>query len=88
MNCTLQQEFSPFKGGESEALKRLKQSLDDKVLCYFFKYIQLLYFVCNLLGCMLLFTLVESQSTNVYGFLSFLNEPFLILFVSYRMRLM
>ncbi|XP_021736756.1 (6-4)DNA photolyase-like [Chenopodium quinoa] len=25
-----QHEFSPFKGGESEALKRLKQSLDDK----------------------------------------------------------
>ena len=27
----LQHGFSPFKGGESEALKRLKQSLDDKV---------------------------------------------------------
>lgn len=30
----LKEEFSPFRGGESEALKRLKESLKDKVCCY------------------------------------------------------
>jgi len=28
----IQDEFSPFKGGESEALKRLDECMKDKVL--------------------------------------------------------
>lgn len=29
----MQDEFSPFRGGESEALKRLRQSIENKVQC-------------------------------------------------------
>ena len=29
---SMQDEFSPFRGGESEALKRLKESINNKVL--------------------------------------------------------
>jgi cryptochrome len=30
----MQDEFSPFRGGESEALKRLKESINNKVLMF------------------------------------------------------
>lgn len=29
----MQDEFSPFRGGESQALKRLKETLNNKVWC-------------------------------------------------------
>ena len=73
----LQHEFSPFKGGESEALKRLKQSLDDKVR---FLYLSSRYLEFILLSALMELIFGSPNYNNVFGLLRIPIEPFLAVF--------
>ena len=45
----MQDEFSPFRGGESEALKRLKESINNKVLMFNLALYSYLLIKCHLI---------------------------------------
>jgi cryptochrome len=52
-NCYLQEEISPFRGGETEALKRMKESLQNKVGAFAVLHCLRLFPSINFLSCLL-----------------------------------